>query len=93
MVFGDYPGIVKKNAGTRIPAFTKDESKYLKGSIDFLGVNHYATTYIKDKSSSLNSENRDVMADMAVEISCMLYISSKNLTNMQVYTLFIGELL
>ncbi|XP_074362125.1 beta-glucosidase 11-like [Apium graveolens] len=69
LVFGDYPGIVKKNAGTRIPAFTKAESKYLKGSIDFLGVNHYATTYIKDRSSSLNLEDRDVMADMAVQIS------------------------
>lgn len=74
LVFGDYPGIVKKNAGKRIPAFTKAESKYLKGSIDFLGVNHYATTYIKDRSSSLNEDNRDVIADMAVEISCMLHI-------------------
>ena len=27
LVFGDYPGIVKKRAGTRIPSFSKDESK------------------------------------------------------------------
>lgn len=83
LVFGDYPSIVKKNAGTRIPAFTKAESEYLKGSIDFLGVNHYATTYIKDRSSSLNLDDRDVMADMAVEISCMLN-KSKYLINMLV---------
>ncbi|WOH01592.1 hypothetical protein DCAR_0520976 [Daucus carota subsp. sativus] len=69
LVFGDYPGIVKKNAGTRIPAFTNAESKYLKGSIDFLGVNHYATTYIKDRSSSLDTDNRDIMADMAIEMA------------------------
>lgn len=77
LVFGDYPGIVKKNAGTRIPAFTNAESKYLKGSIDFLGVNHYATTYIKDRSSSLDTDNRDIMADMAIEMACMLNIYMK----------------
>ncbi|KAL7259665.1 hypothetical protein ACSBR1_005534 [Camellia fascicularis] len=67
LVFGDYPKIVKKNAGSRIPEFTKVESKLVKGSFDFLGVNHYNTLYIKDKPSSLKI-NRDFNADMAVDI-------------------------
>ncbi|GMQ00092.1 hypothetical protein CsSME_00047318 [Camellia sinensis var. sinensis] len=68
LVFGDYPKIVKKNAGSRIPEFTKVESKLVKGSFDFLGVNHYNTLYIKDKPSSLKINNRDFNADMAVDI-------------------------
>ncbi|KAL7226040.1 hypothetical protein ACSBR1_021224 [Camellia fascicularis] len=67
LVFGDYPKIVKKNAGSRIPEFTKVVSKLVKGSFDFLGVNHYNTLYIKDKPSSLKI-NRDFNADMAVDI-------------------------
>ncbi|KAL7198199.1 hypothetical protein ACSBR2_020673 [Camellia fascicularis] len=63
LVFGDYPKIVKKNAGSRIPEFTKVVSKLVKGSFDFLGVNHYNTLYIKDKPSSLKI-NRDFNADM-----------------------------
>ncbi|GFY98716.1 beta glucosidase 9 [Actinidia rufa] len=37
LVFGDYADIMKKNAGTRIPAFTELESKQVKGSFDFIG--------------------------------------------------------
>uniref|UniRef100_A0A5B7CAG7 Beta-glucosidase 11-like n=1 Tax=Davidia involucrata TaxID=16924 RepID=A0A5B7CAG7_DAVIN len=68
LVYGDYPDIVKKNAGTRIPTFTKLESKQVKGSFDFIGVNHYVTSYIKDKPSSLKMDNRDFNADMAAEM-------------------------
>ena len=58
LVFGDYPDITKKNAGTRIPAFTELESKPVKCSFDFIGVNHYTTFYVKDKNSSLKMDNR-----------------------------------
>ena len=43
LVFGDHPDMVKKRAGTRIPAFTKQESKQVKGIFDFIGINHYNT--------------------------------------------------
>ncbi|CAL5357629.1 unnamed protein product [Camellia sinensis] len=68
LVFGDYPKIVKNNAGSRILEFTKVESKLVKGSFDFLGVNNYNTLYIKDKPSSLKINNRDFNADMAIDI-------------------------
>ncbi|KAM7501223.1 hypothetical protein LguiB_000127 [Lonicera macranthoides] len=68
LIFGDYPDIVKKNAGRRIPVFTKDESALIQGSIDFLAVNHYDTLYVRDKSSNLETDNRDLSADMAVEV-------------------------
>ncbi|GFZ13731.1 beta glucosidase 11 [Actinidia rufa] len=67
VVFGDYPEIMKKNAGIRIPAFTELESKQVKGSFDFIGVNHYGTYYVKDDTNSLKMDNRDVMADLAIQ--------------------------
>ncbi|XP_073314570.1 beta-glucosidase 10-like isoform X2 [Primulina huaijiensis] len=68
LIFGDYPEIVKKNAGTRIPAFTENESKQVKDSIDFVGVNHYMTTFVKDNPSYLPMDNRDLLADMAIQL-------------------------
>lgn len=70
LIFGDYPDTIKKNAGKRIPApaFTHYESMQLKGSLDFIGVNHYASLYVMDNSSSLEYNGRDVMADMAIKL-------------------------
>lgn len=77
LVYGDYPEIMKKNAGTRIPTFTKLESRQVKGSFDFLGLNHYSTAQVKDMSISLQMDIRDFNADMAVMIKCMLFEKKK----------------
>ncbi|XP_063943282.1 cyanidin 3-O-glucoside 7-O-glucosyltransferase (acyl-glucose) isoform X2 [Daucus carota subsp. sativus] len=69
LVKGDYPDVIKKNAGKKIPSFTKTESLRLKGSFDFLGVNHYASGYVKDQTINPAVETRDLMADMAVELT------------------------
>ncbi|KAF6142455.1 hypothetical protein GIB67_039419 [Kingdonia uniflora] len=69
VVFGDYPKIMKKNAGSRIPSFTKEESKLVKGSADFIGLNHYFTIYIKDNSNNPATGVPDYNADMAIELS------------------------
>ncbi|XP_035548253.1 beta-glucosidase 11-like isoform X2 [Juglans regia] len=69
LVFGEYPDAMKKNVGSRMPVFTTAESNWIKGSFDFLGVNHYLTTYVKDSPSSLKIKERDFFADMAVELS------------------------
>ncbi|KAJ9696511.1 hypothetical protein PVL29_008634 [Vitis rotundifolia] len=68
LVFGDYPEIVKKRAGTRIPAFTIQESKQVKGSFDFIGINHYFTTYIKNNREMLKMDQRDFSADVAADM-------------------------
>ncbi|XP_050203993.1 beta-glucosidase 22-like isoform X2 [Mercurialis annua] len=65
LVFGDYPDIMKKNAHSRIPVLTSEESKLVKGAFDFFGLIHYTTVYIKDNSKTLNLEPRDYTADMA----------------------------
>lgn len=68
LVLGDYPETMKKNVGTRIPVFTEHESELVKGSFDFLGVNHYTATRIKDNPSSLKMDIRDFNADVAVQM-------------------------
>jgi beta-glucosidase len=70
-MYGDYPDVMKRNAGTRLPNFTDFESNQVKGSIDFLGVNYYLTVYVKDDSSKLEMELRNFDADMAVDITRM----------------------
>ncbi|XP_057509534.1 beta-glucosidase 22-like isoform X2 [Actinidia eriantha] len=68
LVFGDWADIMKKNAGTRIPAFTELESKQVKDSFDFIGVNDYTTLYVKEKTSSLKMDSRDLNADSAIQM-------------------------
>ncbi|KAL3718510.1 hypothetical protein ACJRO7_003610 [Eucalyptus globulus] len=67
LVYGDYPEVMKKNAGSRLPSFTALESQRVKGSFDFFAVNFYSSNYIKDDPESLSIEPRDYKADMAVE--------------------------
>ena len=39
--------------GPNLPKFTKGEKQLLKNQIDFIGINHYETLYIKDCIHSL----------------------------------------
>jgi len=64
---------MKFAAGNRLPKFTEAQSKLLKGSIDFLGINYYTTnyaetavsangvnvTYVTDRQTTLTSMNKN----------------------------------
>ncbi|GMN57300.1 hypothetical protein TIFTF001_026409 [Ficus carica] len=45
LVNGDYPHSMQSLVGKRLPKFTKEESKLVKGSFDFLGLNYYTANY------------------------------------------------
>ena len=45
--FGDYPEVMRINAGSLLPAFTAEEKKLLKGSADFQGINYYTASWVK----------------------------------------------
>ncbi|KAG9443790.1 hypothetical protein H6P81_015130 [Aristolochia fimbriata] len=65
IVFGDYPEIMKKNIGSRLPSFTDFQSKQLNGSFDFIGLNHYLSFYAQDNS---NDPQPEVLRDFNLDI-------------------------
>ncbi|MCL7023144.1 hypothetical protein MKW94_010112 [Papaver nudicaule] len=67
-VFGDYPESMKRNVGSRLPSFTPYEATLVKGSCDFFGVNHYASTQIRDYPESLLIQRRDIFFDMSIRL-------------------------
>uniref|UniRef100_A0A672NLZ9 Lactase like n=1 Tax=Sinocyclocheilus grahami TaxID=75366 RepID=A0A672NLZ9_SINGR len=61
---GDYPQVMKDFIGrksaqqglgtSRLPTFSSQEKSYIKGTSDFLGVGHFTTCYITQKSFPSN---------------------------------------
>lgn len=62
--FGDYPAIMRKKLGDRLPQFSPDEVAVLRGSLDFLGLNHYTTRYVKP--SFRDSKENEYYADQDI---------------------------
>ena len=45
IVTGDYPPVMRERVGKRLPKFTPEEAKLVKGSYDFIGMNYYTTNW------------------------------------------------
>ena len=52
--FGDYPEVMRKRIGHKLPQFSPEEKAMLMGSSDFFGLNHYTTMF------AANSKETDV---------------------------------
>jgi beta-glucosidase len=52
VVFGDYPESMKQRVQSRLPIFTEQEKQLLKGSYDFVGLNHYTSRYVSNNKSA-----------------------------------------
>ena len=51
LIFGQYPKSMRERVGGgRLPNFTRFEASLVKGSLDFVGINHYTTYYGKNNS-------------------------------------------
>lgn len=57
VVFGDYPEVMRKRLGKRLPDFTAEEHALIKGSADFLGLNHYSTALASGNPASDGLDN------------------------------------
>ncbi|KAL3642825.1 hypothetical protein CASFOL_013640 [Castilleja foliolosa] len=44
---GDYPVTMRERVGARLPKFTPEQAKLVKGSYDFIGMNYYTTNWAK----------------------------------------------
>ena len=56
VTFGDCPETMRALVGNWLPTFTDLQSKMLRGSLDFLGLNYYTAGYTDDSmfSSGIN---------------------------------------
>ncbi|RDX66008.1 Beta-glucosidase 18, partial [Mucuna pruriens] len=52
LVFGEYPAEMRSILGNQLPVFSPKEKSLIKGSLDFIGINHYGILYAKDCSLS-----------------------------------------
>uniref|UniRef100_A0ACD5UT98 Uncharacterized protein n=1 Tax=Avena sativa TaxID=4498 RepID=A0ACD5UT98_AVESA len=49
IILGDYPPEMRRILGSNLPQFTlKERNKLLVTKLDFIGLNHYSTLYVKD---------------------------------------------
>ncbi|GMY22300.1 beta-glucosidase 17-like isoform X1 [Fagus crenata] len=70
ITYGEYPESMHVLVGNRLPNFTDVQSKMVKGSLDFLGVNYYTARYAEDSTSSSTinlSYTTDSHVDMTTE--------------------------
>ncbi|XWS50414.1 hypothetical protein CRYUN_Cryun12cG0085600 [Craigia yunnanensis] len=96
VIFGEYPKSMRSLVGSRLPKFTEAESKMLKGSIDFLGVNYYtanyaenalpsnATNFANDNRANLTTEKNGVPIGTPTAVS-WLFIYPKGLRELMLY--------
>ncbi|KAM0939863.1 putative glycosidase [Dioscorea sansibarensis] len=69
IVNGDYPFIMKALVKDRLPCFTEEQSKMIKGSYDFIGINYYTTRYASSLPISPSDKPKNINSDTYVELS------------------------
>ncbi|XP_034219429.1 beta-glucosidase 12-like [Prunus dulcis] len=96
---GDYPHSMQSIVGDRLPKFTKQESKLLSGSFDYIGINYYSARYASDVSTNYfvpPNYLTDLRVNVTTELngvpigqraaSDWLYIYPKGLYDLILYT-------
>ncbi|KAL4198176.1 hypothetical protein AMTRI_Chr03g44600 [Amborella trichopoda] len=95
---GDYPISMKSLVRKRLPKFTKEESKLVKGSFDFIGLNYYTAryaasvpsnnglppTYDTDSRANLTTERNGVSIGPQAA-SAWLYVYPPGIKDLLVY--------
>ena len=59
---GDYPHTMRTLVGNRLPKFSKEQSKMVKGSFDFIGLNYYTANYVR-YAPNANNVNTSYLTD------------------------------
>ncbi|XP_027106821.1 beta-glucosidase 12 isoform X1 [Coffea arabica] len=70
LIYGDYPASMHKLVKNRLPKFTPEQSKIIKGSFDFLGLNYYTEKYAINIASQNNinvSSSTDPLVNLTSE--------------------------
>ena len=53
---GDYPQSMRSLVGSRLPKFSVEQARLLKGAFDFIGVNYYTTNYAANAHKLRNAK-------------------------------------
>ncbi|CAI9100500.1 OLC1v1037616C1 [Oldenlandia corymbosa var. corymbosa] len=69
IVYGDYPAEMRVLVGDRLPKFTPKQSRRLKGSYDFHGLNYYTALYASQLTSPPNTSYVRYITDGHVNLS------------------------
>nr|AES93119.1 putative strictosidine beta-D-glucosidase [Camptotheca acuminata] len=69
VINGDYPQSMQNLVKQRLPKFSEEESKLLKGSFDFIGINYYTSNYAKDAPQAGSDGKLSYNTDSKVEIT------------------------
>ncbi|XP_027108681.1 beta-glucosidase 13-like [Coffea arabica] len=68
LTFGDYPKSMRSFVGKRLPKFTEEQKLLIKGSLDFLGLNYYTSSYVSNAPYA-NSVNISYSTDLQVNFT------------------------
>ncbi|KAG9136390.1 hypothetical protein Leryth_025710 [Lithospermum erythrorhizon] len=93
---GEYPKVMQNIIGSRLPKFTVEEAAMVKGSYDYLGLNYYTGSYVKNvpsKSIEVNNVITDPHANQTFERDGELIGDPTGLHGFYVYPEGLGHLL
>ncbi|KAL3516576.1 hypothetical protein ACH5RR_023478 [Cinchona calisaya] len=99
LTYGNYPKSMRRIIGSRLPKFTHEQKRLLKGSIDILGINYYTSSYVSNIRPA-NSVNISYSTDLSVNLTSerngkligaptgvsIFYVYPEGLTELLVYT-------
>ncbi|KAF9613304.1 hypothetical protein IFM89_006814, partial [Coptis chinensis] len=99
LTYGNYPSIMQSLVRNRLPKFSEEQSRMVKGSFDFLGLNYYTAnyaanallskeippSYLTDFNAHLSSERNGEQIGQKAG-SPWLYVYPKGIQDVLVYT-------
>lgn len=75
ITYGQYPRSMQTLVGNRLPKFMSNESRLLKGSYDFIGLNYYTATFAKGNAIIDPSRPRYSTDHHVIQIGEFIFIS------------------
>lgn len=72
IIYGEYPKSMQNIVRERLPRFTEEEIKIVKGSIDYVGINQYTAYYISNPQLPKQGKPTRYQSDWHAQFWCKL---------------------